>query len=77
MRNLAKWNTQSEKAVNTCDRFTQKKIDLEFDPFTPPLSLLFITVVGRFLPGKRSTSNFAPTSNQGHLKYLLFWTSFH
>jgi hypothetical protein len=57
--------------VSTCDRFTQKKIDLEFDTFTPPLILLFIKVLGSFLPRKRSTSN------QDHPKQSLFWTSFH
>jgi hypothetical protein len=73
--NLAKSNTQSEKVATTGDRFTQKKI--EFDTVTPPLILLFIKVVGRFLPRRRSTSSFASTSNQDYPKYLLFWTSFH
>jgi hypothetical protein len=59
------------------DRFTQKKIDLKFDTVTPPLTLLFIKVVGRFLPRKRSTSSFASTSNQDHPNYSLFWTGFH
>jgi hypothetical protein len=75
--NLAKSNTQSGKAVNTCDYFTQKKIDIEFDTFTPLLILLFIQVVRRFLPRKRPTSSFASTSNQGHPKYSLFWTRLH
>jgi hypothetical protein len=63
--------------MSTSDRFTQKKIDLEFDTFTPPLILFVIEAVGRLLPRKKSTSNFAPTSNQNHPKYSLFWTSFH
>jgi hypothetical protein len=42
-----------EKGPEHVRSFYPEKIDPKFDAFTPPLSLLFIKVVTRFLPRKK------------------------